>query len=341
MNEGGTSEASAIDEALLAGLRKSRNVLCVSHIAPDGDALGSLTGMGHIMRRLGATTTLALQDETPAELKFLPGAADIVGPKQITDAYDLIICLDASSVDRMGHIYRSEAHAHIPLFVIDHHITNTRFGHINWVAPDCAATCQMLVYLVDSLGLPLDETLATCLLTGLVTDTLCFRTSNTNARVMEAAMRLMSAGANLSDITARALNRRSYNLFKLWGLVLPTVQLDECVIWVHVRRAQTKAAGMTTGDVQLSSMLITANEADISAVFLEKVAENGGPAVECSFRARPGFNVGEVAFQLGGGGHPPASGCTIQGTIEEVAPRVVELLKQARRKGLATSQPAS
>ncbi|MEZ4660064.1 MAG: bifunctional oligoribonuclease/PAP phosphatase NrnA [Caldilineaceae bacterium] len=333
------SESSPIDEALLASLRKSKNVLCVSHVAPDGDALGSLTGMGHIMRRLGAATTLALQDETPAELKFLPGAAKIIGPKQVTDTYDLIVCLDASSADRMGNIYRTEAHAHIPLIVIDHHITNTRFGQLNWVAPDCAATCQMLLYLADGLGLSLDEPLATCLLTGLVTDTLCFRTSNTDARVMEAAMRLMAAGANLSDITARALNRRSYNLFKLWGLVLPSVQLDEGVIWVSVLREQAKAAGMPKGDVQLSSILVTANEADISAVFVEKMAENGGPAVECSFRARPGFNVGEVAFQLGGGGHPPASGCTIPGTMDEVTPRVVELLKQARRKGLEANQP--
>ncbi|MEZ4710691.1 MAG: bifunctional oligoribonuclease/PAP phosphatase NrnA [Caldilineaceae bacterium] len=340
MTECAASERTEIDEALLAGLRNRKNVLCVSHVAPDGDALGSLTGMGHIMRRLGATPTLALQDETPAELKFLPGAADIIGPKQVADDYDLIVCLDASSADRMGSIYRTAAHADIPLFVIDHHVTNTHFGHVNWVAPDCAATCQMLVYLADGLGLPLDEPLATCLLTGLVTDTLCFRTSNTNARVMEAAMRLMSAGANLADITARALNRRSYNLFKLWGLVLPSVKLDEGVIWASVRRAQAKAAGMPKGDVQLSSILITANEADISAVFVEKMAESGGPAVECSFRARPGFNVGEVAFQLGGGGHPPASGCTIPGEIDTVAPRVVELLKQARQKGLETQQSA-
>lgn len=325
-------EPNRIDEALLASLHNSRAVLCVSHVAPDGDALGSLTGMGLILKALGAEPTLALQDETPAELTFLPGAVSIVDARQVADSYDLIVCLDASSADRMGSIYRPDHHAGIPLVVIDHHITNTHFGSVNWVAPDCAATCQMLLYLVDALHVQLDEPLATCLLTGLVTDTLCFRTSNTDVRVMEAAMRLMAAGAKLSDITARALNRRSVNLFKLWGLVLPSVQLDEGVVWVTVRRAQTKEAGMTKGDIQLSSTLITANEADISAVFVEKVGENGEPAVECSFRARPGFNVGEVAFQLGGGGHPPASGCTIQGEIDNVAPQVVELLKQARQK---------
>src|SRR5690606_26013261 len=109
-------------------------------------------------------------------------------------AFDLVICLDSSSPDRMGSAYNPAVHAAAPLLVIDHHITNTRFGDINWVAPETAATCQMVAYLADALEVPLDGELAPCLLTGLVTDTLCFRTSNTDAEVLETAMRLMRGG---------------------------------------------------------------------------------------------------------------------------------------------------
>src|SRR5690606_21352676 len=114
-------------------------------------------------------------------------------------------------------------HAAAPLLVIDHHITNTRFGDINWVAPETAATCQMVAYLADALEVPLDGELAPCLLTGLVTDTLCFRTSNTDAEVLETAMRLMRGGADLVAITQRTVNRRPFSLIKLWSLILPTV----------------------------------------------------------------------------------------------------------------------
>lgn len=317
---------------LLSALSDGHRFLCVSHVAPDGDAVGSLTGMGWILHGLGKDATLALQDEVPESYRWLPGATDIVHADAVGDQYDAIICLDASSPDRMGDIYRQEAHAAIPLLVIDHHITNTNFGHVNWVLPDCAATCQMLVYLADELNIPLAGPLAECLLTGLVTDTHCFRTSNTDARVLAAAVQLVDAGANLSQINERTLNRRPYSTLRLWGAVLPTIQLEERVIWTSITQQQFEDAGRPEDDGQLSSMLVTVNEADVSAVFTEKTDDAGQPTVECSFRAKPGYNVSDVAFALGGGGHPAASGCTVPGPLATAVPRVVDLLQKARQK---------
>jgi phosphoesterase RecJ-like protein len=194
----------------------------------------------------------------------------------------------------------------------------------------------MLVYLADAVQAPLEGALAECLLTGIVTDTLCFRTSNTTPAVLEAAMRLMQGGADLSLITERTVNRRPYNLIRLWGFVLPSVQLEERVIWATVTRAQLARAELFPSDISLSSFLITADEADISAVFLEKLDGQGHLAVECSFRAKRGFNVAEVAFALGGGGHPAASGCTLAGTLAEVTARVVTALKEAHRRQAQT-----
>ncbi|MDQ3248841.1 MAG: DHHA1 domain-containing protein, partial [Chloroflexota bacterium] len=216
--------------------------------------------------------------------------------------------------------------------VIDHHITNTNFGNINWVAPECAATCQMLVYLADQLAVPLTGALAECLLTGIITDTLCFRTSNTTTDVLEAALRLMQGGAELAKITQRTLNQRSVALLRLWGTVLSQVMFEAGVVWVTISRQQMKAAGDLTNDGQLSSTLITVVEADISATFSEKLDEKGRSTVECSFRAKPGFNVGTVALDFGGGGHPAASGCTLPGTLAEVTAQVVPALQQARQR---------
>ena len=321
-----------IIEDVVNAIHKHNQILCISHINPDGDAYGSLLGMGWLLRQLGKRVTLSMHDRTPREFAHMPGIGNVISPHAVADDYGLIICLDASSMDRMGAVYREDVHRRIPLVVIDHHITNTHFGNINWVAPECAATCQMLVTLAAALDAPLTPQLSECLLTGLVTDTLGFRTSNTTPAVLEAAIQLMHGGADLAAITQRMLSRHPFNTFRLWGLVLPTVQLAEGVVWATISRAQVEQVGKPGDDGQLSSMLITVEEADMSATFTEKMDEAGNLTVECSFRARRGFNVGALALELGGGGHPAASGCTMRGKLPDVAERVVAQLKAARQQ---------
>ena len=327
----------AIEPSLFTVLANANQILCLSHVSPDGDAVGSLLGIGWLLRHLGKTPTLTLQDVVPPDHQTLPGAGDIItsqSPNYQRDVqeqtFDLVICVDASSPDRMGSAYNSKVHGAVPLLVIDHHITNTRFGTINWVAPDCAATCQMLAYLADALDVPLQGEMAECLLTGLVTDTLCFRTSNTTAAVLEVAQRLMEGGASLADITQRTVNRQPFAMIKLWSLILPTIQLEDGVIWASTHQNAFEDVGLPVGDTGLSSYLVTANEAAMSAVFVQKTTPEGQPAVECSFRAKPGFNVATMAMSLGGGGHPAASGCTILGNLAEVEAQVIALMKAAR-----------
>ena len=331
-----------IEATLLETLAPARRILCISHVKPDGDAVGSLLGMGWLLRRLGKQPTLALQDAVPTEHGVLPGAADILtaahpayADEVVNQPFDLVICVDASSPDRMGNAYNPTVHGAVPLLVIDHHVTNTRFGAVNWVEPTCAATCQMLAYLADALAVTLDGELAECLLTGLVTDTLCFRTSNTDAAVLEVAMRLLRGGADLATITQRTVSRHPFSLIKLWGLILPGVQLADGVIWSVATPNMFAEAGHPFNDISLSSFLVTADEADMSVVFVEKPDDvTGAPTVECSFRAKPGFNVAELAFEFGGGGHPAASGCTITGDGAAVIPHVVAAMQAARRQQL-------
>lgn len=318
-----------IKASLLVGLHQATDILCVSHVAPDGDAVGSLLGMGWILQELQKKPVLALEDEVPDHLREVPGSETIVHSDHIVSHYDLIICLDASSKDRMGSIYQPQHHDTIPLYVIDHHVTNTHFGTINWVDPTCAATCQMLVELADTLNIVLDGPLAQCLLTGLVTDTLCFRTSNTDAAVLATASRLIEGGAKLATITEQILNRRPYSILQLCGSALSNAQLEDGVIWATISQKQMNAVGNPTADLQLSSTLLTAAEASISASFRETKDDAGSPAVICSFRARPGYNVADIALELGGGGHPCAAGCQVAGTLEEVSKRIVALLKIA------------
>ncbi len=317
---------------LVDALRSANNILCVSHINADGDAYGSLLGLMWMLRAVGKQVTPAMPDPVIQEFEFLPGASEIILPPAVGAAYDLIVCLDMSSQDRMGAVFDPVRHAEIPLAVIDHHVTNTRFGSVNWVEANCAATCQMLTALADDLDAPIDRQIAVCLLTGIVTDTLCFRTSNTTPDVLEAAMRLQRAGAELAAIVQRTLNRLPFNILRLWALVLARVQLREGVVWAGATKAELAAVGQEDDDLRLNSVLSSVNEADMSAIFTEKVNDNGEPVVECSFRAKPGFNVGDLAFRLGGGGHAPASGCTLPGTLDQVIDQVIPMMIEERRR---------
>ena len=180
---------------------------------------------------------------------------------------------------------------------------------------------------------PIKADAAQCLLCGLVTDTLCFRTSSTTSATLGMAQRLMEYGGDLSYVVQHTVSRMATNTLKLWGQVMPTVRIEDHVIWARItlaaRQAADGAGGGDTKDGGLSSVLVQADTAFISCVMHEK--ENN--QVELSFRAVPGFDVSKVAVSIGGGGHILASGATIPGTLDEAEARVIPLLKEAARSG--------
>ena len=310
-----------------ATIRRAQRLLAITHISPDGDAIGSLLGLGWILRDLGKEVTLVCGDPVPPELAFLPGV-DTVRRDVPGGPWDAIVGLDASDALRLGPVFKPDQYGLAPIVIIDHHITNLHYGTLNLVDPSAAATAQVLVNLADAMQAPIPTPAAIALLTGLVTDTRGFRTSNVTLEVMETAVRLMRDGAPLTEITERALNYTPLGVIRLWGRALDEVHLHDRVIWTQVRRAMRDQAGTAqNGEGGLVSFLLSAPEANISAVFTEKDDNR----VEVSLRAKPGYDVSQVALGLGGGGHPQAAGCTIDGPIEAAVSRVVPLLQQAER----------
>jgi len=301
------------------------SVLICCHIAPDGDAIGSLLGLGLTLQQSGRQVTMACGDPVPLSCRHLPHWEGITASPGY-DELDLVISLDCSDVERLGNVYEPSKLTHVPIVNIDHHATNTRFGHLNWIDTEAAATAQMLVRLIDTLGLPLTVEAATCLLNGLLTDTLGFRTSNTTVEVMETVAYLMRAGAPLAALTDINYNRRPISVVQMWAAALQELHLEGRIAWTQITRDIRQRVGYTeNGSSGLVNFICSADEVDIAAVFEE--AENG--QVNVSIRAVPGFNVSQVAFALGGGGHPQAAGCSLSAPLEQVRERVVTLLKQA------------
>ncbi len=303
-------------------VRQASRILLITHIAPDGDAIGGLLGLGKALRDAGKLVTVSCSDPVPKRFAYIPGYADIVS--QVTGPFNLVVSLDCSDLQRVGPTYHAAEWHGVPFLNIDHHVTNTRFGTHNWVEPGCVATSEMVLDLCDRLGLPLDADIATCLLYGIISDTLGLRTNNVTPALLAKVMRLMQAGAPLAAIMDQAFNRRPYSLLRAWEQALETMQLENGVIWASLAKQARQRAGLDNTDMQgLGNLMLSVEEARLSAVLVEK--DDG--RVEVGLRARASFDVASVALALGGGGHPQAAGCTMDGPLDMAAERVVTLLK--------------
>lgn len=301
------------------------NILICCHIAPDGDAIGSLLGLGLALRQTGRRVTMACNDPVPLSCRHLP-QWELVTQLPDYAGLDLVISLDCSDLERLGSVYDAGALAKVPIVNIDHHATNTCFGQVNWIDIQAAATAQMLVYLVDELGLSFSADVATCLLNGILTDTLGFRTSNTTVEVMEAAIKLMRAGAPLASLTDSNYNHRPMSVVQMWGAAMQSMHLDGRIVWAEITLNTRRRVGYNeNGSSGLVSFMCSADEVDMAVIF-EEVEDN---QVNVSMRAAPGFNVAQAAFALGGGGHPQAAGCSLRAPLEQAREQVLSLLKQA------------
>ncbi|MDX2137880.1 MAG: DHHA1 domain-containing protein [Chloroflexota bacterium] len=303
-------------------VQSANRLLLVTHVEPDGDAIGSMLGLGLALRALGKTVDVAVDGGVPSYLRYIPGS-DTVLEKLKTGAWDVMISLDSSDEARTGDC-GAYGRANSPVVInLDHHQSNTGFGHIHLVNAAAVSATEVVQDWLPYLGQPLTPDIATALMTGLVTDTIGFRVSSVQPRTLLLAAALMQAGAPMYDIIQRTLNSKDFRDIQLWQQALPSVTLQDGVISGVVRVADWKAVGMDdTTDSGLVGYLITTDEARVAVVYKEKVSGE----VEVSLRSKPGYDVSTVAFELGGGGHKQASGATVPGPVDEAIARVAPLL---------------
>ncbi len=315
--------------AARARIATAARALVITHINPDGDAIGSLLGLGVALRALGKEVVCACADQIPDTFRFLPSADEITASP--AGDFDLLVVVDVSEASRMGAV--GEALGRRPHLLFDHHITNPGFAEINFIDVSAASTAELIAELLDPLGLPLTQPVAECLLTGLVSDTLGFRTSNTTAKSLALAQRLMEAGAPLSTIYDHALHKRSFSAVRLWAEGLARLKMADRIVWATLPLDARKASGYNgNGDADLINVLASVRETDVALIFVERPDGK----VKVSWRSGPGIDVASLAVSFGGGGHAPAAGAEIPGTLAEVEAKVVAatnaILRRAKSK---------
>ncbi len=307
----------------------ARRVLAITHVNPDGDAVGSLLGFGLAARAAGKEVVMACADPVPDMFRFLPSADEITSQPQ--GLFDLVVALDVSDAPRMGSI--AAAQERPPDLLFDHHITNPGFARLNFIDVTAASTAELVTELLPELGLDLTQPVAQCLLTGLVSDTLGFRTSSTTPKSLALAQQLMQAGAVLHQVYDNSLFKRSYSAVRLWAEGLARMDMKQRVVWARLPLEARQASGYQgMGDADLINVLTSVREADVALIFVERPDGK----VKVSWRAVPGINVAEVASQFGGGGHAAAAGAEVAGPMGEVETRVLAATRAALK---AASQP--
>lgn len=308
-------------------IRQAHYPLVACHVDPDGDAIGSLLGMGWMLEALGIAHRLACASPEPSKMRSLPRSRPL--ETSAGDGHDLVIALDCNSVDRLGSIATDARVVGLPILNVDHHVTNTLFGEVNWVDSRAAATAEMVYELATPLQIAIGHEAANCLLTGIITDTWAFRTPSTTSKTMEVAMQAMAAGGDLTAIIAQTIESRTFAGLRLWARVVDRAQLEDGVVWAEATLQDFKAVGSTReGQNGLVNFLLSAREAR-AAVVLTETAEQ---SIDVSIRSVPGLDVSAAAVILGGGGHPQAAGVTLRVTLAEARNRVRQVLMQSVRE---------
>ncbi|NPV78993.1 MAG: bifunctional oligoribonuclease/PAP phosphatase NrnA [Firmicutes bacterium] len=306
-------------------IRQYGDFLLVCHIFPDGDAIGSLLAMRLALMGLGKKVRVACDDDIPDSYTFLPGADQILKPVDINSRPDVVVSLDSSDRERLGKIQDLLAGWNSPVINIDHHVTNDHFGHYNYVLPDAAATGELVYQIVQDLGVDITQDLATCILTAIISDTGSFRYCNTTGRSLSIAARLVDLGASPSHISMFIFETRSYYSVKLLGRVLDKLQTtcERRVAWAEVTRKDLAefdvAESETEGFINYPRMI-----KGVECALLFREGKDG--KIHVGFRSRDPIDVAAIARHFGGGGHARAAGCIVEGSMDEVRGRVLDLV---------------
>ena len=299
-----------------ARLASANKIVIASHVRPDGDAIGSLLGLGLALRDAGKSVEMILVDGAPFSFRYLEGSELI--KKEPAGGHDTFITVDCADFKRVGKVFENFGQ---PDINIDHHKTNEKFGKLNLIEADEVATAAILTNHLPEWGLKITKPVAAALLTGILTDTLGFRTSNTTPESLRQAAALMEYGVDMPEIYMKSLVRKTFPAAKYWGAGLSSLESKNGIVWGTLTLADRKSTGYGgNDDADLINMISAIDGNKVGMVFVEQSDGH----VKISWRAlEPGVDVSPVAKHFKGGGHAAAAGADIPGELSEIKKEVL------------------
>ena len=313
-----------------AEIEAANRIMVISHIRPDGDAVGSLLGLGLALEAAGKDVQMVLADGIPHNFRHLEGNHKI--QTHASRPIDLMIVLDVSDLPRLGNSLQGYG---IPDINIDHHVTNEKFARINLVEGDAAATAEIIANRLLSFGLTMTIPVANALLTGIITDTIGFRTSNVTPNLMRTVIKLMEAGASLSEMYYPALVARTFAAVRYWGSGLTKLSRRGKLVWLNLSLEDRRISGYQgNDDADLINELSAIEDADVAIILVEQAPSRVKISWRVCGQADHVVDVSKIAKYFGGGGHKAAAGAEIEGELTDVEEKVVGITYQYLADGL-------
>lgn len=304
-----------------AFLRKSNNILILAHASPDGDTIGSSHALCRALRQLGKTAAIACSDKFPAKYGYLTDSmeAQRFQPR-------VIVSIDIADEQLFGAKLR-ELSDKVDL-CIDHHVSNTGYAKKLLLDTKAAAACEVMVRVVEALGVPVDSYIASAIYTGLSSDTGCFRYSNTTPATLRCAASMAEKGADTAAINKILFETVSISRMKVESAALSALEIlfDGRAAVMTITLEMLKNAGAADDELEgLASLPARLEGVEAGVTIKEK-----SPGVfKISMRTNGKVNASQVCAKLGGGGHPCAAGCELTGTLEHAKETIIGLLNGA------------
>ncbi len=308
-------------------IRKGSSFLILEHEKPDGDCIGSGLALAQALSHLDKKVLLLSQDPHPDTYSFLPGVHlhSITSKMEHKDTkWDAVIFVDCTDSKRTG---KAINYANSEIWInIDHHISNSGFGHFKIVDPYAAATGELVFFLLKVMNITIDVDIATCLYVALVSDTGGFRYQNTSPRCFHVAAELIDLGVRPSQVADYLYETRSFSSLMLLKKSLCTLTLYKGgqLASIEVTEEMIESVGASFEDADsIIDYPRSIAGVEVTLCFKESLGQS---TVRLSLRSKSRVDVSKIAEALGGGGHPRAAGAVLQGNLKQAKSRVFEVL---------------
>ncbi|WP_298837558.1 DHH family phosphoesterase [Clostridium sp.] len=310
---------------VISKIKTFNKIAITFHTSPDGDSIGSALALLIGLRKLSKKVYIISKEKIPQTFEFLPCSVEINGeislPLKDTECVIVLDCGDFKRINANLLVKNRFA-----LINIDHHISNDLYGDLNFINTKSSAVGEIVYQMLRLLDVKLDKEISSCLYTAVLTDTGCFRHSNTTAVTHDIASELINTGINFSDIHRKIYENNKTNKIKLCGEVISklTVELDGKVCVMHITKDMIKKYELVYIDT--SDIIDFATSIDIVEVaILIKDVENG---VKVSLRSKSVVDVSKIAEWFSGGGHIRASGFYYEASFDDTKGKLMEILEK-------------
>jgi len=317
---------------IIQAIKTYKNFLITTHINLEGDALGSVLAMRDILLYFKKRADIVIEDDVPTEYKFLPHIDWIKKIKDIRFSdYDVLFALDISDKKRCKRIIQLFPKDRI-IISIDHHISNTRFAHINWIEPRASSTVELIYKLYRKLNIPLNKKRAVWLYVGLLTDTGSFRYPNTTFNTFKLAEKFASYDLDVNSIYQNIYYNLTFEEIKRIAEVLSTIKStkDRKIVWFRMKndnfRKRFSSDNITDKILDLGRAI---KDAEVVVLFKDDLYNKD--KISINLRSKGKVDVDKIARFFGGGGHRTASGCNIKGNLKDIEEMVIKKVKESVR----------